>query len=456
MKLRSALLVAVLVLPAGLLLAFGPRGRHVVPGGRTVVRYWEKWSGVEGAAMQRIVDRFNTTVGAERGIWVDYTAISNVDQRTLIATAGGDPPDVAGLFDHIVAQFADQGALLPLDELAAEFGISAEIFKPVWWEIGRYDGKLYALPSSPYTIALFYNRALFRDAGLDPDKPPTTIAELDDYARKLTRFGKDGRITQLGFTTSPAMLGWWHWVWPFFFDARPWDGKSFRIDTPEGRAAYDWQARTRAAIGVQAAITFEASALAIESAQNPFLSGRLAMVFQGPWMANWAGKYMPGLDYGVALFPSANADRHHVFASADVFAIPRGAKHPREAMTFLAYMLKQDVMEELCREHGKVSPFREPSPEFFAKHPNPFIKTFDGMAASPDAFGYPKLPTWSQTSSVLLTLLDTVLRAKEAPDRAVADTQRKIDAIVGDYAAMRSLRQRLAAEAAGPSQEARP
>lgn len=449
MKLRSALLVVVLVLPAGLLLAFGPRGRHVIPAGRIVVRYWEKWTGVEGAAMQRIVDRFNASLGAERGIFVDYTAISNVDQRTLIAAAGGDPPDVAGLFDHIVAQFADQGALLPLDELAAEFGIKEAAFKPVWWNIGRYEGKLYALPSSPYTIALFYNRRLFREAGLDPDAPPRSIAELDEFARKLTRYDSTGRITQLGFTESPAMLGWWHWVWPFFFDARPWDGEHFNLATAQGRGAYEWLAKSRAAIGVQAALTFEASALSIESAQNPFLSGRLAMVFQGPWMANWARIYTPDLDYGVAAFPSSDPARRHVFASADVFTIPSGAKHPREAMAFLSYILRQDVMEELCREQCKVSPFREPRPEFFENHPNRFVRTFDEMGASPDAFGYPKMPTWSQTTSALLTLLDTVLRAKDDPDRAVEQAQRKIEDIVAEYDGMRALRRGGAAPASG-------
>jgi ABC-type glycerol-3-phosphate transport system substrate-binding protein len=440
MKLRSALLLAVLVLPAAGLLVFGPRGRHVVPPDRIVVRYWEKWSGVEGAAMQRLVDAFNNGLGAERGVWVDYTAISNVDQRTLIATAGGDPPDLAGLYDHVVAQFADQGALLPLDELAAEYGIDGAAFKPIWWEIGRYKGQLFALPSAPYTIALFYNRRLFREAGLDPDAPPQSIEELTDFAKRLTRYDANGRISQMGFTTSPAMLGWWHWVWPFFFGARPWDGERFSIDTPEGRAAYAWLARTRADVGVGQALTFEASALAIESAQNPFLSGRLAMVFQGPWMATWARTYAPELDYGVARFPSAEADRQHVFASADVFVIPRGAKHPREAMLFLSYVLRQDVMEELCRAHGKVSPFRAPSSEFFANHTNPHIRTFDALAASPDVFGYPKMPTWSQASSAMLTLLDTVLRAKDSPADAVAAAQRRIDAIVQEYDAMQRLR----------------
>jgi ABC-type glycerol-3-phosphate transport system substrate-binding protein len=440
MTIRTALLVVLLGLPAAALLAFGPRGQRHVPPDRTVIRYWEKWTGVEAQAMQRIVDRFNQTVGAERRIWVDYNAVSNVDRRTLIATAGGDPPDLAGLFDYIVPQFADQGALMPLDELVEDFGIDLDAFKPVWLQIGRYRGRLYALPSTPYTIALYYNRRLYREAGLDPDQPPRTIAELEEHAQRLTRRDADGKIVQMGFTTSPAMLGWWHWIWPYFFDARLWDGRRFHLDTPTGRAAYHWIGDRRAQLGMADALAFEATAGAIEGAQNPFLSERLAMVFQGPWVSNWIRAYTPSLDYGVAPFPSVTAERQNVFASTDVFVIPSGSRHPAEALEFVAFVLRQDVMEELCSAHCKVSPFREPAPDFFANHPNPHIRVFDDMARSPHAFGYPQMPTFAEASNEMLFLLENVLRGVGDPNEVVRLTQRKIDSIVSEYQRMAAAR----------------
>jgi multiple sugar transport system substrate-binding protein len=448
MNARSVVLLVVLGLPAAVLLALGPRGRYDVPGGRTVVRYWEKWSGVEALAMQRIVDRFNETVGAGQNVWVEYNSISNVDQRMLVATAGGDPPDLAGLFDYIVPQFADQGALMQLDNLVRDFGIDPAAFKPIWWSIGVYEGKLYALPSPPYTIALYYNKRLFREAGLDPDRPPQTIAEFDEYARRLTRRDASGRIVQAGFSPAPAMLGWWHWVWPYFFDARPWDGRRFTLETPAGRAALRWIAGFRADVGLKAMLTFEAEAGAIEGSQNPFLSERLAMVFQGPWLSNWARTYAPFLDYGVAPFPSVTRERQNVFASADVFVIPRGAQHPREALTFLKYVLRQEVLEELCQAHGKVSPFRQPGPDFYATHPNPYIRVFDEMANSPYTFGYPKMPTFQQATAELKSMLESVLLGVRGPDDAVHYAQRKIDTVVSGY-------QRMTAKRHGASTETR-
>lgn len=443
MSIRGTILLLLLGVPALALLVFGPSRPEDIPPNRTVIRYWEKWSGLEGLAMQDIVRRFNETVGAEQGIWVDYCAVSNVDQRTLIATAGGDPPDVAGLFDHVVPQFADQGALLELDELAAEFGIDRQSFKPIWWDLGVYEGKLYALPSAPYTIALHYNKRLFREAGLDPDRPPQTIAELDEYSRRLTLRDGRGTITQTGFMTSPALLGWWHWAWPYFFGAELWDGDRLTLDTPPGRAAMTWVASRREYIGYKDALEFEAVAGAIEGSQNPFLGERLAMVFQGPWIHNWVQAFNPDLDYGVAAFPSASGQRRCALASADVFAIPRGSPHPREAMTFLSYLLRQDVMEDLCRRHCKVSPFRVPAPDFFETHPNPHIRVFDELALSDDTFGHPKMPVFKQASTEMLFMLENVLQGVRAPEDAVRRTQGKIDSIVAEYERMAAKRHRV-------------
>ncbi len=443
MSVRGAILLIILGIPAAGLLLFGPRGQVDVPPHRTVVHYWEKWSGVEALAMQRIVDEFNATVGAEHDIWVDYNSVSNVDQRMLIATAGGDPPDVAGLFDYIIPQFADRGALMPLEEVIAGTSIDLDAFKPIWLQIGRYDGTLYALPSTPFTIGLYYNRRLFREAGLDPNRPPRTTAEVNEYARCLTRYENPEtreRIVQLGFTTSPGMLGWWHWIWPCFFDAHMWDGRHFMIDTDAGRGAADWLAQRRQALGLPAVLRFEGTMGAIEGAQNPFLDERLAMVFQGPWLSNWINKYTPNLDYAVAPFPSVRADLHRAFASTDLFVIPTGARHPHEAVIFLEYVLRQDVLERLCREHGKISPFRTPGADFHAAHTNPFIRVFDELASSPQAFGYPQMPTWPMATDELKKMHENILGGRLDPRAEVSAAQRRVDAIVAEHQRMAALR----------------
>lgn len=440
MTLRNQLIAALLILPAALLLAFGPRGVREAPADRVVIRYWEKWAGVEAVPIRAIVKRFNETEGARHNIWVDWHTVSNIDERMLIATAGGDPPDVAGLYDRYIPQFAAQGALLDLTERAPAAGIRIDDFKPIWRDIGEFDGRLYGLPCAPFTVVLYYNRRLFREAGLDPDRPPQTLAEFDDAMRKLTRRDEHGDIVQLGFTAWPGMLGWWHWCWPYFFDAPLWDGREFHIDTPQGRAALEWFARQRAEFGIPALLKFETSNLPIEGPDNPFLAEKLAMVMQGPWMTNWINRYKPDLDYGVGRFPSADPQRRHVLASADVLVIPASSKHPREALIFLEYLLRPEVMEELALEHGKLSVYKHPSADFFARHRNPYIRTFDELAESPDAFGNPKMPMFGEAWTETLFMLENVLRGRKTPAEAAAETQTKVNRIVRDYERTRARR----------------
>ena len=62
------------------------------------------------------------------------------------------------------------------------------------------DGKYYALPTAVRSLALFWNKALFKEAGLDPERPPATLDELVDYAKKLTKRSPNGDLLQAGLT----------------------------------------------------------------------------------------------------------------------------------------------------------------------------------------------------------------------------------------------------------------
>ena len=95
-------------------IAICPRGIDSPPQNKVIVNYWEKWTGKEGEAIQSIVDDFNNTQGQKQGIFVRCLGTSDPEQKTLVSTAGGVPPDIAGLYDFDISQFASRNALLPL------------------------------------------------------------------------------------------------------------------------------------------------------------------------------------------------------------------------------------------------------------------------------------------------------------------------------------------------------
>src|SRR2546430_1394788 len=95
--------------------------RPAQPDDKVHILYWEKWTGFEGEAMRAVVDAFNRE---QSRIHVDLLTVSGIENKTLLATAGGTPPDVAGLYGPNIAAYADDHAVVPLDDYCRKNGIS--------------------------------------------------------------------------------------------------------------------------------------------------------------------------------------------------------------------------------------------------------------------------------------------------------------------------------------------
>ncbi|MEI6083744.1 MAG: ABC transporter substrate-binding protein [Verrucomicrobiota bacterium] len=408
------------------------------PDGKVHISYWEKWGGAEAEAMQRVVDQFNRS---QNRIVVEYLSIANVDRKTLVATAGGDPPDVAGVWLNNLYSFSDADALLPLDDFIRADGFTVEQWQAryylVYADMCSYRGKIWGVVSTPSMTALHWNKTLFRAAGLDPDRPPRTLAELDEFAEKLSkRDPATGQIVQLGFL--PQEPGWFAWSFPQWFGGRLWDGTNITIGTtPENLASYQWVAGYTQKYGLAQVRAFTAGFGNFASPQNPFMNGQIAMVFQGVWMNNYLRQFAPGFDCGVAAWPTAAPGLENFsVADADVLAIPRGAKHPREAWEFIRYVSTSNPqaetvselrgMELLCFGQQKNSPLREWSPAFEKLHPHPQIKLFRQLAESPNAVHIPKISIWQEFSREQSQVFESVRLLGATPEEALAFCQNRL------------------------------
>jgi len=361
--------------------------------GRTVIKYWEKWTGNEGAAMKAIVADFNAS---QDRIQVEYLTTSAIDRKLLMATAGGNPPDVASLWSWIVPTYVEQNALLPLDRLAREAGLEKSDYIDVFWDLCTHRRCLWALPSAPYTIALHWNKKLFREAGLDPERPPRSIAELEEYNKKLTKRRPDGSIECIGHI--PEEPGWWNYYWCLWFGGDLWDhDRRVTADSAANLAAMEWVQSYPKRFGVHNLIALREGYGSFSSPQNPFFTGKVAMILQGSWMYNWIKAYgPPDFEWGVAPFPSVDPEKfpNVTIAECDILAIPVGSQHPREAFEFIRYVSSQGPMEKFSLAQRKFSPLKKVSPDFFQRHENPYIRNFLELAKSPNAKIIPRLSSW--------------------------------------------------------------
>lgn len=389
------------------------RGR--APAGRVEVTYWEKWTGREGGALQAMVDRYNQS---QDRAWVRLVPVGDITSKAMVAIGGGDPPDVVGLYTYNVPGYAEARAVMDLSQFApldTDGALNLDRFAAGVRGLLTHEGRHWAGVNTCYTLALYYNPALFREAGLDPGRPPRTIGELDEAAQRLTRRagagGPSSRIEQAGFLQN--LPGWWPYVWPFLFGGRLFDEATNRATIGEAEcvAAFEWIRRTAERYGAAATRSFAAGfGRSIHSAEDPFISGRVAMIVQGPWLVNFIQAYRRNLEVAAAPVPESapNAEAPTGLLEADVLMIPRGCRHPEEAFRFLAFMQRREIQEQLARLHCKPSPLAEQSPEFLALHPSPTIGVHQRIVASPRARILPRTRVWKAYSDLIVSAFDAV------------------------------------------------
>jgi ABC-type glycerol-3-phosphate transport system substrate-binding protein len=421
-----------------------PRRRAAIPRGRTVVTYWEKWTAEEGAAVQAVVDRFN----AEHArIWVERVAVSDIVPKAMVAIGGGDPPDLVGLYSFNVPLFAESGALTPLSAFGggttAADAVDPASYAPAVRRLLTHEGRAWAGVTTCHTMALYCNVAMLRSAGL---APPRTVEELDAAADALTRIGTDGRIERAGFL--PNVPKWWPYAWPAMFGGTLYDATADRATllAPENVAAYEWISARAARHGRAATTAFAAGfGRAHNSALDPFLTERVAMIVQGPWLARLARRHAPQLEYACVPMPMprgrAEESAPAGMLESDVLAIPRGARRPEEAFEFLAYVQRPEVLEELATAHCKPSPLRGVSEGFRRAHPNPHVGVFEGVAKSPAVMTAPPTRVWPQYADLIGAAFDRIwsgadveaeLRAVQARVQELLDVARLRRAAQGE------------------------
>ena len=390
---------------------------------RVHIAYWEKWGSFEAEACQTMVDHFNKR---QTEIFVHYIRASQVDRKSMLAVIGNDPPDVVGLWANNIAPFADAGALVPLDDLMKQ----TELGDPNYYirsylMLGEYRGRIYALPTTPSSVALFCNKEHFRRkagellaAGLDPNRAPRTIEELDRYAEVLNEFEPDGTPRIMGFL--PTEPGWFNHTWGYYFGGRLLDPNTGKItaDDPGNIRAFQWVKRYAEAYGRQKLLQFRSGFGNFDSPNNAFIDGKVSMEMQGVWFPNFIGRHRPHMEFGVAPFPVPEAALRQLEArdpnnptmssiDADMIGIPRGCRHPREAWKFIHYV-QTEGLPILCKAQGKHLPYRNRPAGFRLGHPNRELDVFERVAASPFAFSMPRNIVWQEYQDELTKAFEHV------------------------------------------------
>jgi multiple sugar transport system substrate-binding protein len=307
------------------------------------MQMWERSGGNKGM-VDILVCAWNA---ANPGKPINLSYIVHTEMVAKIAQgiASGDVPDLMGMDLIYAPQFENADQLVDITDQTKDWPELADV-SPGHKTVATFNNRLFGVPLYADVSALFYNKDLFTKAGLDPNKPPTSLAEVRTYADKITALGGDTKGYYLPgncagcniFTVGPLM-----WASGATIEA----GKCG--DEPlvgDGVKQVDQWARDMvAAKNVPDGARAETGATFAEQ----FGSGKLGMMGTGNFNIVLARDQMKDhpFEFGISLLPGMEAGKYASFIGGDLVVIPKGSKRVDDALAFMHYLLTDTNQVEL-------------------------------------------------------------------------------------------------------------
>jgi multiple sugar transport system substrate-binding protein len=399
---------------------------------------WHTWGAGAGLdAMTQAIEQFNDTVGKEKGIHVsnDYVASktsgnTQTMEKLMAAIASGDAPDIALLDNFQVASWAAQNALTPLDDLMAGVDLTLDGMYD-WAKQGSiYQGSTYSIPYNGDVRALYCNMDLFAAAGLTEADIPRTIDQLNDVAQKLTIKDDNGGFSQVGFIPwASAGKPIYTWGWAFggsFYDQ---ENNVLTVNQPQIIEAVQWEHDFASQFGLSDFVEFANGAISGSGATDPFVAGKVAMIIKGNWdIANIAA-YNPDMNYTISYIPTKDESLVTTWAGGWGYTIPRGSKHPQQAIEFLKYMAGEEDQTIMATVSGSLSPVMDVNDAVFSGNPRYDVI----LQLIPYAQIRPSVPVGQLLWDSFNTVLDNVLYEKGTPENELNALYTSINAELADY-----------------------
>jgi len=387
-----------------------------------VVNVWEGWTGLPAKSFHKLVDQYNS---GHAGVHI--VALDGADyQKLLTSISGGTPPDVAELFTDYLGTFANNGVIQPVDAWAQALKFNLKGFSTPALSPAYYNGKLYGIPFMNDCLALYWNKTVFKAAGLDPNRPPRTLSELLAMARTLDKVGPGGKIERMGFDPT----GLFHELtWDFGGDFAAANNTKITANTPAAIKALTWEQSIYQRLGPKNIAAFESGQGNYASAANPFFRGQLGMTFDGEWLRFFIGHNAPNLQYGVVSFPYPDGMPQMAGTTAmggGLWVVPKGAKNATAAMAFIQWLTtRQDnqvFYADALTNLPTLKAIRDSSTYKAALPHNDF---FLGLAIGPHAHFFPATAVTTQYETDLGKAEQDVLFGKNTPAKALAAVQSK-------------------------------
>ncbi|MEX1028775.1 MAG: ABC transporter substrate-binding protein [Paenibacillaceae bacterium] len=349
-------------------------------GKKVEVTFWGDWGGDGAIPFNVMVDAFNKS---QDKIHVTYVIVEDMITKFLTASTSGGSPDIMFWDRWRTASYAPKGVLAPIDEFMKADGVpNTDFYEQALKELSS-DGKLYGLPLTVDARALFYNKTILAEKGLNP---PTTWDELADVAKQLTVWEGD-KLVRSGFSLADVGL--------FNMTLQQAGGQMLNEDgtkpsfnSPEGLKVLEFWNKLMNVDKVYK-LGFEAG---LGEGTDAFVTGKVAMIYTGPWMLSNYMKYGKDLDFGVVAPPSGPTGGKGSVMGGFGLVIAEASKNKEAAWEFEKWWLANADNALLWAKTSNNIPgnLKAIADPFFQDNPlyKPFMETLEFAKIRPTFSGY--------------------------------------------------------------------
>ena len=347
--------------------------------------------------------------------------------------AGSGMPDVIVSDRPTLPKDAADGVYQNLQEWATRDNVTRDQFYGWAWDQSLYEGDTYGVPFETDVRVLFWNKQAFKEAGLDPEKPPATWAELEEYADKLDKKNADGTYSRIAFV--PHWNGSLNPFWAYNNGAPliKSDGTPF-LNDPKAVEAMEWMKKWVDRYGGwQALQTYKASFGAPPN--DLFMSSGVAMLvdifgynsqleFYRPQVTNADGS-KSRMEWGIGMLPHNEGAEPANWSGGFSLSIPTGAKNAEAAWEFIKCMSSAEGQSSWARDTQDQPPHVQAArdPVVVA---NPLWKVVDqALSVSTGGVFVPKYSNWGEQ---IQQREEKVWLGELTPQQALDEAQAAVEA----------------------------
>lgn len=340
----------------------------------------------------------------------------NLQQRLTTDIVGGTAPDIAIIGTRWLVDYAGQGIAEPLDAY-----LTPDVegrFIETFLAPSRIDGKTWGLPVAASARAMYYNRTLLEEAGVEG--VPASWEEVVAAARKVKALDGDAYGLALQGKEIETDAYWYYALW-----------------SHGGELIEDGRSGIAGEAGIEAARLYKA--MIEEGLTQPqptganrqdvealFKQGRAAMLLSGPWLRGQIASEAPDLDYGIAPIPMGTTQATYGVTDSIMMFASSGAKDA--AWKFLDEAVFSDRWRrEFTLKEGFLPVFKSVAADpHFADDPR--LKAFTDML--PHARFAPLIPSWEEMADITSAALQQIYLGEAEPEAALEAAAARIDALL--------------------------